>query len=464
MTEDRIRPAAAPAVRRAVAGARVQSILCGPVAPMLVRLATPNVAVVAAQTAATVADAWFVGHLGTVALASLALVFPLQALMQMMSAGAMGGGISSAVARALGGGRHEDATALVLHAVLIALAMASLYMLLGAVLAAPLFALLGGDGEVLGGAVAYARIAFGGALAIWLANTFASVLRGSGNMRLPGVVLVLTSVCQMALAGALTLGLGPFPVLGIRGPAVALVTCFGAAALVLGVHVARAHAAALRVAGLGLRRAHFREILKVGAVACGLAFLTIATVLIVTRLVAGQGAAALAGFGLGSRLELMLVPIAFGVGGALTAAVGINFGAGQHARARRIAWTGGLLVGAVTAVAGIAVALFPALWLDHFTADPHAYAFGTIYLRIVAPTYGFFGLGMALYFASQGTGNMIGPAIAGIARIGIAAGGGAVALLWLDLGAAGLFACVAGGLVCFGTIIGASLFTRVWRP
>jgi Na+-driven multidrug efflux pump len=449
MTEDRIRPAAAPAVRRAVAGARVQSILCGPVAPMLVRLATPNVAVVAAQTAATVADAWFVGHLGTVALASLALVFPLQALMQMMSAGAMGGGISSAVAR---------------HAVLIALAMASLYMLLGAVLAAPLFALLGGDGEVLGGAVAYARIAFGGALAIWLANTFASVLRGSGNMRLPGVVLVLTSACQMALAGALTLGLGPFPMLGIRGPAVALVACFSAAALVLGAHVARAHVAGLRVAGLALRRTHFREILKVGAVACGLAFLTIATVLVVTRLVAGQGAAALAGFGLGSRLELVLVPIAFGVGGALTAAVGINFGAGQHARARRIAWSGALLVGAVTAVAGIAVALFPALWLDHFTADPHAYAFGTIYLRIVAPTYGFFGLGMALYFASQGTGNMIGPAIAGIARIGIAAGGGAVALLWLDLGAAGLFACVAGGLVCFGTIIGASLFTRVWRP
>jgi hypothetical protein len=88
---------------------RVQRIVSGPIGPMLLRLSTPNIAVVVAQTAVTVADAWFVGRLGITALAALALVFPLQALMQMMSAGAMGGGISSAVARALGGARHADA-------------------------------------------------------------------------------------------------------------------------------------------------------------------------------------------------------------------------------------------------------------------------------------------------------------------------------------------------------------------
>jgi putative MATE family efflux protein len=444
---------------------RVQRIVSGPIGPMLLRLSTPNIAVVVAQTAVTVADAWFVGRLGITALAALALVFPLQALMQMMSAGAMGGGISSAVARALGGERHADATAIVVHALVIAIAMAALYMLVGAVLAVPLFAWLGGEGEVLDGAVAYARIAFGGALAMWLANTFASVLRGSGNMLLPGAVLVLMSACQVALAGSLTLGWGPMPALGIRGPAIALVVCFVAAAVVLGAQLAAGRGGVrLSLRGIALRRGHFREILKVGAVACSLSFLTIATVLIVTRLVAVQGTAALAGFGLGSRLELMVVPIAFGVGGAMTAAVGLNFGATQHARARRIAWTGALFVGAVTGLAGIASALWPALWLSHFTADAAAYDFGALYLRIVGPAYGVFGLGMALYFASQGTGNMIGPFIAGMTRIGIAAGGGAAALRWFDLGPAGLFACVAAGLVSFGAVIGASLFSRVWRP
>lgn len=446
-------------------GERVQRIVSGPIAPMLARLSAPNIAVVIAQTTVTIADAWFVGRLGTTALASLALVFPLQALMQMMSAGAMGGGISSALARALGAQRHADASALVVHAIVIACAMASLFVLLGAVFAVPVFTALGGRGEVLHGAVAYAQIAFGGALAMWLANTLASVLRGGGNMLLPGMVLLVMSACQVPLAGMLTLGLGPIPAFGIRGPAIALIVCFSAAALVLGALVAGGRGGArVSLRDASLRREHFREILKVGAVACSLSVLTIATVLIVTRLVATQGAAALAGFGLGSRLELMIVPIAFGVGGAMTAAVGLNFGAKQHARARRIAWTGGLVVGAVTGLVGIVVALYPALWLSHFTADPGAYAFGTGYLRIVAPTYGFFGLGMALYFASQGTGNMIGPFIAGVLRIAVAAGGGAVALIWLDLGTSALFVCVAAGLFIFGSVIGASLFSRVWRP
>lgn len=463
MTQDTA--AAAAPVPQPLPNARVQRIVSGPIGPMLLRLSAPNIAVVVAQTTVTVADAWFVGRLGTTALASLALVFPLQALMQMMSAGAMGGGISSAVARALGGERHVDASAIVVHALVIALAMAVLYILVGAVLAVPIFSWLGGEEEVLDGAVAYARIAFGGALAMWLANTFASVLRGSGNMLLPGVVLVLMSACQVALAGILTLGLGPIPALGIRGPAIALVVCFAAAALLLGMLIATGRGGVhLSLRGIALRAGYFREILKVGAVACTLSLLTIATVLIVTRLVAVQGAAALAGFGLGSRLELMVVPVAFGVGGAMTTAVGLNFGAMQHARARRIAWTGGLFVAAVTGLVGIVIAMFPALWLSHFTADPAAYDFGAVYLRIVGPAYGFFGLGMALYFASQGTGNMIGPFIAGVTRIAIAAGGGAAALLWLDLGPSGLFACVAVGLFSFGAVIGASLFSRVWRP
>ena len=461
MTESSAKPAAIPTAARA----RLDHLLNGRIPSLIARLSAPNIVVVTAMTMVTIADAWFVSHIGVHGLASLALVYPVQALMQMMSAGAMGGGVSSAVARALGAGLRQRAEAVVLHAVIIALGMAGLYLVCGALLARPLFALAGGTGQVLEGTVAYAQIAFGGGAAMWLANTFASVLRGTGNMIVPAVVIVAMSLFQVLASGAFTLGWGLFPELGVRGPAVALIAAFSLATLLMGGYLAAGRGGVrLRLVGVPLRWELFRDIIKVGGVACANALLTIATVLVVTRLVAQHGAAALAGYGLGSRLELMIVPLAYGIGGALTVAVGTNFGARQFARARRIAWTGGLAVASVTGLVGLAVALWPALWLAHFTADPQAYAFGVRYLTIVAPFYGFFGGGMALYFASQGTGNMTWPFTAGALRLLVVAGGGAAVTLVFGMGPAVLFALVAVGLLFFGTIILSSLFFRVWNP
>jgi len=444
---------------------RMERLLRGPILPTLTRLSGPNIAVAIATTLTTIADAWYVGHIGVTALASLALVFPVQSLMQMMSAGAMGGGVSSAVARALGAGRRDRANEIVLHAVIIALGMSALFVLALSVMARDAFGMLGGNARVLDGAVAYAEIAFGGAIAMWLANTFASILRGTGNMSIPAIALVSGSAIQIILSGALTLGWGPFPELGIRGPAIALTAAFGLAACIMGFYVVSSHSGLrLHLSGVTLKREIFMDILKVGAVACGNALLTIATILIVTRLVAQQGAGALAGFGLGSRLELMLIPMAFGIGGALTASVGANFGAKQFSRARRIAWIGGLSVGGFTGLIGITAAIWPDLWLGNFTADAAANAVGRNYLAIVGPFYGFFGMGMALYFASQGTGNMKWPFTAGTLRLIIAAGGAAIAAkIYVDEPSI-LFACLSAGLFCFGGLIAWSLFSRVWNP
>ena len=440
-------------------------MLHGPIGPTLARMSGPNITVAAATTLVTFADAWFVGRLGITALASLALVFPVQTLMLMTSAGAMGGGVTSAIARALGSGRPERANAIVLHAAIIALGMAAAYMVIAAWFAPWLFALLGGGGVVLSGAVAYAHIAFGSAAAMWLANTFAAVLRGTGNMATPAVVLIAGSAVQVVLSGALTLGLGPFPAIGIRGPAVAMVAGFGLAALVMGgIVMAGRDGVQLRFRGVALSWDLFRDILKVGAVACGNALLTVGTILIVTRLVASQGAAALAGYGLGGRLELMLVPISFGIGGALTATVGANFGAGNYARARRVAWSGGLFVAGFTALIGVTAAIWPGLWLDNFTADPQAHAVGARYLAIVGPFYLFFGLGQTLYFASQGTGNMMWPFTAGTLRLIVAAGGGALAVAVYPGDTSLLFAFISAGLVCFGGLIAWALFSRVGDP
>ncbi len=444
---------------------RLERLLRGPILSTLARLSGPNIALAIATTLTTIADAWFVGQIGVTALASLALVYPVQALLMMMSAGAMGGGVSSAVSRALGGGRRDRANAIVLHAIIIALGMSALFVLVLAVMAPSVFAVLGGRGAVLDGAVAYAEIAFGGAIAMWLANTFASVLRGTGNMNVPAVVLAAASVLQIFLSGALTLGWGPFPEFGIRGPAIALTATMALSACVMGGYVASARSGlCVHLSGVTLKSKIFMDILKVGGVACGNALLTIATILILTRLVAQQGASALAGFGLGSRLELMLIPIAFGIGGAMTASVGANFGAGQFARARRIAWTGGLAVGAFTGLVGVTAAIWPDLWLSHFTADDAAVAVGRNYLAFVGPFYGFFGMGMALYFASQGTGNMKWPFTAGTLRLTVAAGGAAIVAANHADDPNLMFVCISAGLFCFGGLIAWSLFSRVWNP
>ena len=124
---------------------------------------------------------------------------------------------------------------------------------------------------------------------------------------------------------------------------------------------------------------------------------------------------------MGARLEYLQIPIVFGLGSALVTMVGTNAGAGQKKRAERIAWAGAGLAAAITGSIGLAAALYPAAWMGLFSRDPAVLAVGATYLRIVGPAYGFFGLGLALYFASQGAGRLMWPLAAGFVRLMVAA-------------------------------------------
>jgi Na+-driven multidrug efflux pump len=203
--------------------------------------------------------------------------------------------------------------------------------------------------------------------------------------------------------------------------------------------------------------------LKVGLVACLVVILTNGTVLLVTGLIGRSGDAAIAGYGIGSRLEYMLVPISFGIGATLTALVGTNIGARQYLRAQRLAWSGALMAGGIAATIGVVVAIEPDLWLGLFTSDPEALASGRTYLHIVGPVYGFFGLAMALYFASQGTGEMVWPVVANLCRILIAVCGSLLALDVLGWGLRGLFIFVALGIVTFSAVLAFSTTRPAWR-
>jgi putative MATE family efflux protein len=439
-------------------------MLAGPIVPTILALAAPNVLNVAMQSLVSISDSWFVSQLGIIDLAALALVFPTQMALGQMSAGAMGGGISSSVARALGSGDRAAAEAAAAHALVIALGMAALFAVVFVGFGRTIYGALGGSGRALDGAEAFASVLFLGCAAHWIANSMASVLRGTGDMKTPGYALVLTAVLQIPLTGALTLGWFGLPALGIRGPAMASVISFTLAAFWMASRLLGPRALLrLRWPPGGFRWASFRDILKVGLIACLVVILTNGTVLVVTGLIGRAGDAAIAGYGVGSRLEYLLSPLTFGIGAALIAMVGTNKGARQFRRARRAAWAGALMAGAVTSAIGLTVALWPDLWLKLFTDDPAALEAGRLYFRIVGPTYGFFGLAMALNFAAMGAGDMIWPTVATVSRFVIAAGGGLLALDLLGWTAPGLYACVAAGMLAYSILLAFSTTRRAWH-
>src|SRR5262249_29228191 len=155
------------------------------------------------------------------------------------------------------------------------------------------------------------------------------------------------------------------------------------------------------------------DILKVGALACVSSLQTVLTILIFTGLVARFGTVALAGYGIGARLEFLLIPLAFSVGVASVPMVGMAFGAKDIARARRVAWSAGSIAAAALAVIGAVVIIIPDAWTTLFTTDAAVIATARQYLTAAGFGFPFFGFGLCLYFASQGSGKVLGPVIGG---------------------------------------------------
>ncbi len=416
-----------------------------------------------AQGAALVSETVLAGTLGTGALAAYALVLPFALLMAFMSTGAMGGGVSSAVARALGAGRRREAAALVGHALLIGGGLGLAFAILMALCADALFGALGASGALREDAAAYARLLFIGVPLHWIAATLASVLRGAGVMDLPARAIIGAWLVEPPLAAGLVLGLGPLPALGLAGIAVAYAAAFALATLVL-LRAVLGGACGFRPRlRVRLRVRLFRRILSVGAIASVMATLAVLTGIVVTRLVAHHGAAAIAGWGIAARLEFLMVPLAFGVGATLTQRVGRMVGAGLWDDARRLAWRGALAVALGSGVIGLLVAAWPQAWVWMFTDDPAVAAIAAQALRSIGPAYAALGLGMALYFASQGAGRMGRPFVAALLRVGCAAGGGALAG-YAGWGLGGVFDAVALGLVVYAVVMGSGVRRGLWRP
>lgn len=436
-------------------------VLDGAVAPTMLRLAMPTTLVLVVQTLVGVAETYFVGLLGTEALAGVALVFPVLMLMQMMANGGIGGGVSSAVARALGAKRRADAEALIWHAVVLAVAFGILFTA-AAFLAGPiLYRAMGGTGSALTAALTYSGVVFAGSIPIWITALLSSALRGAGNVNVPALVISSGAVLLIILSPVLIFGWGPFPRLGVAGGGVAVVIYYVFATLALTLYL-RSSKSLLKLKIAPLRAGLFKDILGVGFLSAIGAVQVNLTVAFVTAAVGRFGTDAIAGYGIGSRLDYIQIPLIFGLGTAIVTMVGHNIGAGQVARARRVAWIGAFLAFGMTEVIGLAAAIFPQAWIGLFSDDPQVLAMGALYLRTVAPVYGAVGLGLALYFASQGAKRVLFPVLAGTVRMIVAAFVGWSAVVWFGAELSTLFQITALAAVSYGLLTAVAMIGGAW--
>lgn len=439
-------------------------LLDGPILPTLLRLAAPNVVALTAGTCVAIAETSYIGRLGVEPLAAMALVFPFVILMMTMSGGAMGGGVVSAIARALGTDDTERASALAVHALMICVCFGLVFTTGMLILGPRLFAMLGGRGTVLSEAIGYSQIFFGGAVIPWLMNTLAALVRGTGNMKLPSAIILNSALFQILLGGILGLGLGPVPQFGMRGVAAGTLIAFSIGAIILAWYLLSGRSRVkLNFRGFKFRGAMFYDILKVGAVACFSPIQVVLTVTIFTHMLASFGTEVLAGYGIGARLEFMLTSLAFAVGMASVPMIGMAVGAGRIARARRIAWTAGGVSFAAVGVVGGFFAIFPDIWVNIFTDNADVRVASRQYLSTVAPLFAFIGLSISLFFSSQGAAKIVGPVLAQTARLLFIVAGG----WWLTLQGATsshFFWLAAASMIVLGVLAAAAVRFTNWGP
>jgi Na+-driven multidrug efflux pump len=439
-----------PRARSDEIDSRTRMLLEKPIAPTILRLAIPNATVMSVQVLIALLEVYFVSRLGVDALAGVTPVFPLVSLVLALAQGAIGGGIVTNVARALGTGRVGAASDYAWYAVALSIPLGLATTAVMYALGPGFYGYMGISGNALAIAISYSSTFFAGAVLIWLFNLLMAVVRGTGNLQVPVIVVCGGALILVPLSPALIFGAFGYQGLGPLGGAVAMLVYYALGTLAYAVYL---------WGRLGVLKPSFRlpklslqpalAILRVGGLSAVVSASTNLTLAIVTVYVGVVGVEALAGYGAGSRLEFLLVPLAYGIGGPVGIVISANLGAGQTERAVKTAWVGALMASVLTELIGLAAAAFPQQWIGLFSQDPTVLKVGADYLHHVGPFFGFFGLGYVLYCAGQATGRMGASVLAGLLRAAVAVLGGLV-VVWLKADVTWNFLAVALGMVAFG--------------
>ena len=443
---------------------RTEQFLKDPIFPLLIKMSAPNTVAFLINAVVVLAEFWFISQLGITPLAAVTLAFPAIMLTQQMAFGALGGAVTSSIARSLGAADKLRAEKLLWHSLYISCFGALAFLIIFFIFGEPLLRILGGTGALLEESLAYCFVYLLGAIVVWLSGSLTAALRGMGDMQFPAVLTVICAGIQVFFSAGFILGSFGLPKLGLVGSAWSMIVTSGFMALVTLIKISSPSSPVrLKLKRITIERELFEDIFSVALPASLSPIMTVATVLLLTGLIGQFGTSAIAGYGIGSRVEFLLIPIVFGIGTAMTAMVGTNIGAKNIERAEKIGMVGATTAGLLSAVIGLALALTPNLWISIFTSDPETLLVTKQYIQILGVCYIFQGYGLSLYFASQGANAMKWPIIITAIRLVVFSVLALVAVYWLSYGLVSIFYASAIAMVIFGILMVISLKMGAWR-
>lgn len=375
----------------------------------LMFLVVPMAVGIFLQNLQSVIDLFWIGKLGSDAVAALALCGTVLMLVFPVVFGITTGTVAL-VARNIGEGNLKQASHVGGQALFLGFIAGLCFGVVGFVLAPKLCLLLGASPEVARIGTGYLRIVFVGSFTVFLIFVGASILQGAGNSVVPMFALGLANVLNLLLDPVLIFGMFGVPKLGVAGAALATVLSQGAAVvLVLVLLASGVENIVVKPAQWCFDRVLAWKILKIGIPGSGMILARAAMNLVFMRIVAAYGTIALAAYGIGLRIDLLVLMPAFAFGSAAATMVGQNLGAGQPQRAQDAALLAVIMDVCTMVVGGSILMVFAPDLVGFFDSSPEVIRIGSDFLRLIPRAYVFAALSIVLARAMQGAGDTVSP-------------------------------------------------------
>jgi len=374
-------------------------------------LALPTIVGNVLQNAFSIVDMKFVGKLGPSAMAAVGMSGIVLGTLFVVIIGIYMGTIAL-VARSIGAKNQEEAENVAMQSLFLGLFCYAVIALIGYPMAPVILKLLRAGEDVIAEGVPYIRILFLGSIMMIVGIVLSSVLRAAGDAITPLIILVISTVLNIVLDPILIFGLWGFPQLGVAGSAWATVIARSTGTFILLWLFLRGRAVVkLRLRNAKVDFSLMWRVIRIGVFASLQGVMRNISGLVLTPIVAGYGTSAVAAYGLGMRLRMVVMMPAFGLGSAVSTLVGQNLGAGKPERAERTAWVTAGAGFALMTFFGILYIVFARDIIGFFNTDADVLKTGVSYIYIIACTFGFIGFGVVFSRAFSGAGDTVSPLI-----------------------------------------------------
>lgn len=389
----------------------------GPVGRHLVNMTLPMLLGITTMMAQSFIDAWFLGRVGDRALAAYSFGFPILMIVTSVAIG-LGAGTSSVVARAIGSEDHRRAKRLLTDSLILSFLITAAVSVVGVLTIKPLFQLLGAPADMIPMIRSFMIILYSGVPFIVVGMVGMSGMRATGDTRLPSKLMIAGAVLNVILDPVLIFGIGPVPAMGLNGAAMAALLARGAifaGSLYLLLH--RLHMVSFRKPEFHELTRSWADILHVGLPAAGTNAIVPIGLAVITAMIARYGPEAVAGFGVASRIESLVLVIYYALSSIIGPFVGQNLSAGRE---ERIQLSLRLCAGFCIA-SGLVIALVLALLSDFlpalFSSNDAVVTVTRTFLLIAPIGYGTYGIVMVVNAAFNGLGNPMPGVIISVTRI-----------------------------------------------